>query len=108
MSGGKIAGINPVVSFLVQFVIKPGALAFAVLAYPWINAAVPQYQEATKDIVRATSETSKAMWPDDSRPHFGPWIFASILAAFLEFDNAYLCFFLKFNQIYSKKRGLIK
>jgi hypothetical protein len=105
MSGGEIKRLHGPGSVVIQYVLKPALIAGGVLIYPWLHLISTPRQMAVQQVIEATSEASMEMWPPpDVRPHFGVWLFASLFAAFLEADNAYLQFFLKFVEKYAKKR----
>jgi len=110
MSGSEIPHLKGFRSVLMEFFIKPVFFASVVLIYPLMRWMCPPKQMATHDIVIAANLAAVHNWNKDTVGNriaqLKTFFVCYVIASFLEADNAYLQFFLRFNIEFQKQRNV--
>ena len=106
MSGGSIAGISKAKSVFLEFFFKPGLMAGATLVYPFLRWAAPIRQFQIELIPKISDKVASEIWGQNNYiQRYKMILFSSILAHFLEADNAYFVFFQKFINRYVEAKN---
>ena len=107
MAGGKIDKLGRWRSVFMEFFFKPAVFSAAIFAYAWMRWASPPKSFRNLAILKASDNSVKRVWGNSPILRWKMGVFAYVMAAFCEADNAYETFFYTFGEEYQKiiKKG---